>query len=369
MLREIGLAIAKERQRRKIDAKWLGLPTSIVRKIEAGEHPLTVLELESIAMALQVDLQALREGRIVPQPKAAVFLLHHPLQDFDSRDASLLDEALEHARARNRLATLLGDKLGAQPEGRIRPQATRSSARLQPARHGYQLAQTLRTLLDNPVSPFGDLREITERDLGVTILVRRLRTHNAVAVCIKDASSSCIVLAPTKNEALARVRIAHEICHALFDPAVDGLHLVIDQDEDRSRQHSEQRARAFAAELLLPLAGLRAQFGSERQVQSMPQAQGLVQKARTVFGTTWRIAANHLCNQGFIDTSLREQLEHEEPDGNTPAPPMSLPDPGGPSIEVATLSKRAHRGGLITDGEARSLLGLNYRQSLPWEVD
>jgi len=57
------------------------------------------------------------------------------------------------------------------------------------------------------------------------------------------------------------VWIAHELCHRPFvDPEVEGVHVVIDFDGDRHVHEAERRARAFAAELLLPDAGLRKAY-------------------------------------------------------------------------------------------------------------
>ena len=64
-----------------------------------------------------------------------------------------------------------------------------------------------------------------------------------------------MVLPRRTNAVLARVYLAHELCHVLFDPSDGGLHIVLDVGSDRDVQAAEQRARAFAAELLLPLPG------------------------------------------------------------------------------------------------------------------
>ncbi|MGK4004474.1 ImmA/IrrE family metallo-endopeptidase [Sorangium sp. So ce1036] len=57
----------------------------------------------------------------------------------------------------------------------------------------------------------------------------------------------------------ASVDLAHELGHILFDPPQGEIHLVVDQEDDVGKgvRHVEQRARAFAAELLMPAEGLR----------------------------------------------------------------------------------------------------------------
>ena len=63
-----------------------------------------------------------------------------------------------------------------------------------------------------------------------------------------------------------RVSICHELCHILFDEPRGGPVDVVLDDEPRDGQEkpaSEQRAGAFAAEMLIPLFGLREIFGQE----------------------------------------------------------------------------------------------------------
>jgi hypothetical protein len=50
----------------------------------------------------------------------------------------------------------------------------------------------------------------------------------------------------------------------LHDPDREGVHVVLDLENDRSTHANEQRARGFAAELLLPRAGLNGLLGLPR---------------------------------------------------------------------------------------------------------
>jgi hypothetical protein len=50
-------------------------------------------------------------------------------------------------------------------------------------------------------------------------------------------------------------------------------------------------------------------------------------------------------------------------------PEMTLPDTDAASLFVAQLAERAHVDGLITDGEARAMLGLDKLAPLPWEAE
>ena len=153
----------------------------------------------------------------------------------------------------------------------------------------------------------------------------------------------------------------------LFDPSSGGLHIVLDGLTDRKDQAAEQRARAFAAELLLPLEGLVVAHGKPSQERAIGPACDLVARVRSQFGTPHDIAANHLCNQGFIDRSLREWLEAERTTFAGTPPSTTLPAVDAPSRAVASYVERAHRDDVVTDGEARAMLGLDRLAPLPWD--
>jgi hypothetical protein len=159
------------------------------------------------------------------------------------------------------------------------------------AHQGYLLARELRRALGNDADALADLREIAEVSCGVTVVVRRLSTIGSTAFAVKAGDAAAIVLAPISSarEPIARVWIAHELCHVLFDIDSGGVHVVIDFDGDRHVQDAERRARAFAAELLLPEAGLRKLVGPPAQVSGETAARNLVAMARDAFGSTWQL--------------------------------------------------------------------------------
>ncbi len=218
-------------------------------------------------------------------------------------------------------------------------------------------------------SALTDLRELAETTCGITVLVRRLATIGSSAFAVKAEDAAAILLAPIMylREPIARVWIAHELCHALFDMDAGGVHVVVDFDGDRHVHEAERRARAFAAELLLPEAGLRKLVGPPTEVGGETAARNLVAMGRDHFGSTWQVAANHLCNLGFIAMNLRGWLERQPPPAMTRAWATSLPETGAPSVHVATLTCRAYDAGHLTDGEVRALLDLDVMAPLPWE--
>ena len=65
------------------------------------------------------------------------------------------------------------------------------------------------------------------------------------------------------------------------------------------------------------------------------------------FGTWWQITANHLCNRGFVDRSLRIWLEALEAHELSASWKIDLPSINAPSLLVANRVARAHERGLI----------------------
>ncbi len=184
--------------------------------------------------------------------------------------------------------------------------------------------------------------------------------HAAIVLSARDIQRA-------RNPLLARVYSLHELCHVLFDPSDGGLHIVVDVVADRKSNAAEQRARAFTAEMLLPLEGVTRLLGPPGKVDAPSVALDLVARARGRFGTPHDIAANHLANLGFIDLRLREWLEAERTSFSGAPPATTLPAGGGPSHRLLDLVARAHREGILTDGEAREILGIYRLVALPWD--
>ena len=289
------------------------------------------------------------------------------MQDFHGADLNILDEAIEHARVLNVLGTLLGEVESPWPGATFKRSAAPHGKSDAAAKHGYQLAGELRKRLKIEVEPLSDVRVVAEEHLCIAVVLRRLSTRGACAVKAGDAATIVLSSGLPKTAAKARGAIAHELCHILHDPDREGVHVVLDVENDGSIHANEQRARAFAAELLLPRAGLNGLLGLPSRVRSEQAAKDLVIRAMDYFGASWQITANHLCNRDFIDMSLRTGLEvlntHTLPASWT----MQLPAVDEPSLLVAQRAERAYAQGLITDGEARGALGLEAIDPLPWD--
>jgi Zn-dependent peptidase ImmA (M78 family) len=348
------------------------VPRAALDALEEGRPGITTGQLSDVARALSLDPGALLSGRDLAKPVPSVFLRHAPRQDFDERDWRILDDALEQGRALSGLRILLGDPTEALQAPEFVYRAAASDRAEAPAQEGYRLARSVRRWLENTSEPLGDMGAMLEERFGIAILVRGLATSRATAASIRSGNAAAIVLNSddvqrAANPLLARVHLAHELCHVLFDPSTDGLNIVIDVDADRQAHAAEKRARAFAAELLLPLEGLIQLIGEPRGVSETSAALELIARVRRHFGTSHPITANHLCNRNFIELRLRDWLEAADTLFGRQPPPTSLPANGASSRLVASSVERAYREGYLTDGEARSMLGIDELAPLPWD--
>jgi Zn-dependent peptidase ImmA (M78 family) len=352
-------------------AQRSGVPAEVLEALERGMAGITTTQLSAVAEALTLDAVALLDGREVARPVPSVFLRHGATQDFDDRDAAVLDAALEQGRALAALRAMLRQPPLALQAGLFLPQDAAADREDAPAQDGYRLAREVRHWRQTPGDPIADMRAFVEELIGAVVLVRDLSSSKVTAASVRAESAAAIVLSAadplrTLNPLLDRVYLAHELCHVLFDPLRGGLHIVIDAIEDRKVDVAEKRARAFAAELLIPSAGLTAVIGPPLQITETGRALELVQRARSHFGTPHEIAANHLCNHGYIDRRLRQWLGSEK----TPfsgAPATTLPPSGAPSLTLSELVAAAHRETVVTDAEARAILGIDRLAPLPWE--
>lgn len=145
--------------------------------------------------------------------------------------------------------------------------------------------------------------------------------------------------------------------------------MVLDWREPESEKkvaREEQRARQFAAELLLPLDGLTRLLGAPKRTDSEQSARALVSSAREYFGTPWEIAVQHLHNRDFISLDTRDLLIRRERRVGGAARVAEAHLGLGRSRAVMDRVRRAHRADLITDGEARVALDIPIGELLPW---
>ena len=344
------------------------IPLSVLQKPSLAGSGVTTTQLADLAEILSLDFAGLLQGKKVLRQAPSVFLRHNPIQDYNIADNAVIDDAMEQGRYLVELRHLLG-KVAPAMERRVK------ADQQEPAPQGYRLAQRIRDNIGNLSAPIGDMVGLIESSFCSAVLVRSLHSIGLSALCARSGDASAILLRSFAqpcpgNPLLARVNLAHELCHLLFDPSTEDVNVILDWQEDKQTAAAEQRARAFAAEFLLPKAGLKKVLGTPRQVATHEKAKELVVKARETFETPHELTVNHLCNLKFIDMTLREGLNAKQARGDfevsTPGN-IHLPGDNSSSLAVRQLVEEAHGKGLLTDGEAREMLGLEWNAALPWE--
>ena len=210
----------------------------------------------------------------------------------------------------------------------IRPTDTtrttpKRSARRPPWSQGYALARWARKLGHVEKVPLPDLASWIEATFSVPVLTAPLATTQLEGVTVLGPRGVALVLDRARvGDALPMRRtMAHELCHALFDPlpSEPAWRPEFGGDPAGDEELLEQRARAFAAELLIPLAGLR-----RLELPAEPQARvGVVAEH---FGAPTELTRFHLDNHGFLGEpdSARAAVELPTMGSSWTAPPGQL---------------------------------------------
>lgn len=379
---DIGRAIETARKRLGASLEELAattlLDTALLGSIERGEQLVSTAKLDRIASALGIDAFALYDGREVE--RTLVVLPRYAAQsDFQQRDLPALRRALERATALREVSAMLNRKSLA---GQFEP----SPPGADPAQDGYHRARRVRKALGQITEPLGSLPALLAERFDVPVVVEPLATGTLQAAAVRSSAThaAAIVLNPSVKDGptagsfqawlVDRVSICHELCHILFDEPKGGIVDVILDDltrEGQERPPIEQRAGAFAAEMLIPLFGLKELLGGEgRQTDTLAQADRMVDEVRMHFKTPAEIVVNHLYNHGYVAriSDFRKELI-ERAQGRELRQPAIPPAGEGDGWQQAMLARtqEAHDGSRITDGAARALLELEPGEPLPWE--
>ncbi len=308
-------------------AARIEITPSLLIAAERGDIDQTALQ--GIARLFALDEDELRAGMVMPTDGATVFLLHGAYTEFDARDLGVLGRAMRMAR----LATALADDDGDSLQRRLQfvPVAPAGPWPADAARQGYKLARQVRAKLGLGGEPIDDMADLLAQQLGIVVIVDTLESTDLRAASILDAhrAAAAALLAARDlhsddNPTLARVYLAHELCHLLFDPGSPGtVRLVLDNNPGGGRSKLagpssiallESRAKGFAAEFLIPLEGLKTLLGDPVSSElSLSETREMVAEVRHHFSTPWEIAVNHLENLGFIPRGYRLDLFSNKP--------------------------------------------------------
>jgi transcriptional regulator with XRE-family HTH domain len=378
----IGRLVREAREQEKLSREALATPASVrleaLAALEEGQAFLSTAKLGRIAGALGLDPIAILEGQAVVRPDPTIYFRHARIADFHDEDVDRLRPALAAGLALLDCRALLGEP--ASLRSRFTPEPVGAS----PHASGYDAARRVRAALGDRSGPLHDLWALLEERFDVAVCTAALRTRSVMAVTVKERvrGGAAIVMNAgfvnyRKRPLVGRVNLAHELAHVLFDPENDEVNMIVvdrvDPRDARGGTGIEQRARAFAAELLIPAHGLSSRFGAPIGITEPSTADALVDDVRGLFLTPAEITVNHLVNRGYIadDEALREDLIRSaamRSPVDTQALAPVIPPEGVRSAALLERVREAHDRGLLTDGRARELLGLAGGEPLPWDA-
>jgi Zn-dependent peptidase ImmA (M78 family) len=325
-----------------------------VEVVEAAERGALAPAVRGVLSGLYgLNSDELMEGSATPIDESpfTTFLLHGAYQDFDADDLVVFERGIRAARI---FATTAAGRAGLEQRLRFAPLRPAGPMPRDAARQGHQLARRVRASLGLGGEPLGDLRALLEERFGVAVLVDTLSTLDlraASALDLRRGSAAAVLAADDesrlRNPTLARVYLAHELCHLLFDPAAPGrVQIALDERPHgrTSARHLggglallESRAKGFAAEFLIPIVGVTALLGGPRVEPELAAARTQVARVATHFQTPWQIAVYHLKNLGFLEDELVNELV-EDPSARVRSDRTVLPASGEPPLCLGALS-------------------------------
>ncbi|WP_237478687.1 ImmA/IrrE family metallo-endopeptidase [Lichenibacterium dinghuense] len=353
-------------------ARRVGVGPEVLEKAESGLRKIPMWLLTRIAWALGFDYWTI--GHEVPA-EATESLAHRrrevtgaPQPPSTEIVLDLLEAASIH-NAQLRLASWLAGIGGDVPPRRRaphRPKHRRPRTQEEAWRQGADLARRTRELLALGTGPVCDLAELMEGRFGIPVV--RMRSQPALAgATIRNGEDRGVlvnVLGINENPGTRRVTLAHELCHALWDADEDLEAIRIDwSDEimgaDRRPDPNEDRAQAFAGELLAPAAVVGKAFLDGGRT---PEALHHVMRTFGVSLTCARIQIK-LGSKGAVSdrvlrsigpVELTDWIDAELPRVHDELPGLKMQRSGG--LLGACLG--SHEAGLIVPETMADLLGV-----------
>lgn len=181
-----------------------------------------------------------------------------------------------------------------------------------PHEQGYQLAQLLRQHYRVSDSAPFPITQVIEQ-LKLPMCSTSFDCPQLQAIAIWGHRGPAILLnadkdANTGASHVRRILLAHELCHLLFDrqhaqPAADVL------GANTTSTHTEQRAKAFAAELLLPRDSAAQAYAQH------PTLRDTITSLSKTFDVSPKVAKTQILNSGMVNTDdeddIRAQLRQD----------------------------------------------------------
>ena len=259
---ELGGRIAtwrKRRERTQADlSSQIGIARTTLVAIEKGQRRPSNRELLAIAEELEVRVHDLLKDNAVLGGVAPRFRLP-PRTRVDKK---ILEEVVEETRALGSLYVELERLLGLE-----RVPATLESITTyrvpgpgrwgDPTRAGEHAAHTVRSTMDLGDAPVFELEALLEMHAGLRIFCLDLDPEVAAVFLWGEDLGGCVSVNRRHPYERRRWGLAHEFAHFLRDRESGEI---LFADGRHRRDESEVFADRFAAEFLLPSAGVRKYF-------------------------------------------------------------------------------------------------------------
>lgn len=232
-------------------AQRLGLSRPTITQIEAGNRPVSSLELDRLGALYGRDIRDLLAAEYEEDAAFGALFRAQPGLDLDANVRSALVTWRNKARALDDL-----EKLLEMPQ-RLCTAALYSSplpsARWPAIQQGEQVGSEERSRLGLGRAPTPSLPDLLESQ-GVRTAVEPLPDDVSGLTLIGRGQGLLVVVNRNHGTPRHRFSFAHEYAHVLLDRARGG---VVSRTEDRD-ELMEIRANAFGAAFLMPNDGVRA---------------------------------------------------------------------------------------------------------------
>lgn len=247
------------------------LRPDVVEALEASRRR-PIQEYETVARVLGLDERML-SYRAEPAGNNGVAVrmrsLHDEKPSLGGSTVAALTEAAWVAMTQMRLEAALALP---QPERTFENEPFYGSAAHPAYRVGYELADSFRVALGLDEAPVVSMRDLLERRLRIAVIQAELGDRIAGATIASGDRRAIVVNLSGRNRNVfaRRSTLAHELCHILFDPREQLRDLRVDEYEeldrraDQVRDPVEQRANAFAVQLLAPQAAALRIYEEDR---------------------------------------------------------------------------------------------------------
>jgi Zn-dependent peptidase ImmA (M78 family) len=277
----VGRTLSGRRKQLGVEIRTLasksGLAPEVIDAMEASKRR-PIQDYERVARLLGLDERLLSFQRSARGNERVAVRLRHLFDDRPAMSSSVvtnLAEASWVAMTQIRLE----EKLGLHSPKYHFTQSEDFGSYYRPAYSvGYELANKVRQKIGIGVDPIPSMRELVERHLAIPVVQAPLGDRIAGATVQSDSGRRAIVLNVNGKNTDASVRrstIAHELCHLLFDPSPQLQDLRVDeygeldQREDTRTDPVEQRANAFAVQLLAPQSEVVVQYSKKNDLQAV----------------------------------------------------------------------------------------------------